>query len=94
MKEPIMILPLSIPDALTGPLRAVFGADLARAAVEQLALDGYRTGKISRYQVQQLLGFDNRYDTENWLGERGATPHYAVTDLEADLATLDRIQSR
>ena len=79
-----------IPDALAGPLTEAYGPDLGRAAIEQLALEGYRTGKLSRYQVQQLLGFDNRYETEEWLGRYGARVNYSITDLKDDRKTLDR----
>ena len=68
-----MQLTLEIPDDLAARLRAVHGEDLSRATVQKLALAGYLDGTFSRYQVQRLLGFDNRWDTEEWLGSRGAT---------------------
>ena len=89
-----MEVTVAIPDELVEPFHEAFGADLGRAAVEQLALDGYRSGRLSRYQVQQLLGFDNRYDTEDWLGRRGVTANYTLTDLRDDRATLDRLLPR
>jgi Uncharacterised protein family (UPF0175) len=90
-KEVIVELTFAIPDELSAPLHEAYGDDLGRAAVEQLALDGYRSGKLSRYQVQLLLGFDNRYDPENWLGDRAANLNYNLGDLQADQATLDQI---
>jgi Uncharacterised protein family (UPF0175) len=89
-----MELTLKIPDDLTAPLREAHGDDLGRAAIERLALGGYRAGKLSRYQVQRLLGFDNRYDTEEWLGRNGAVSNYTVDDLHADRETLDRLLPR
>ncbi len=82
---------ITIPDEFLGPLHAAVGNDLSRAAIEQLALEGYRTQKLSRYQVQQLLGFDNRWETEQWLGQHGVCLSYHLDDLEADRQTLDRI---
>lgn len=64
------------------------------AAVERLVLAGYRDGTLSRYQVQRLLGFDNRWDTEEWLGSRGAVMQYSLADLDQDRATLDRVLGR
>lgn len=89
-----MQLTLDIPDDLAAQLRAAVGDDLGRAALEQLALEGYQAGTMSRYQVQRLLGFDNRWDTEEWLGCRGAHVQYTIADLDDDRANLDRILGR
>ncbi len=86
-----MVVILDIPDALVGRLREAVGDDLARAAVEGYALEGYRTGALSRFEVQQLLGLDNRWDTERWLGRRGASLNYTLADLESDRQTLDQL---
>ena len=72
-------------------LRAAFGEDLSRAAVDAMAVEGYRSGKFSRYDIQKILGFTNRWDAEEWLGARGLTMDYSVSDLEADRRTLDAI---
>jgi hypothetical protein len=86
-----MNVTITIPDEFIAPLSAALGTDLSRAALEQLALEGYRTGKLSQFQVQQLLGFSNRWDTQKWLGERGANMSYGLDDLKADRVTLDRV---
>jgi len=86
-----MQINLSIPDDLAKPLQAAHGNDLGRVALEHLALDGYVTGSLSRYQVQRLLGFDNRWDTEDWLGSRGATVQYTTADLDLDRSNLLRV---
>ena len=93
-EENKMELTLTIPDDLTPPLKDAVGDDLGRAAIERLALDGYRSGKLSRFQVQRLLGFDNRYETEEWLGQRGAVSSYSLSDLRTDRETLDRLLPR
>jgi hypothetical protein len=86
-----MLLTLNIPDQIAESLREAYGNDLSRTALEHFALEGYRTGKISRFQVQVLLGFESRWDTENWLGERGVNLSYSLQDLHADRGTLDRL---
>jgi hypothetical protein len=91
VQERIMQITLNIPDALAPLLRTAHGDDLGRAALERLALEGYNAGALSRYQVQQLLGFTNRWDTEEWLGRHQATVQYSLDDLEADRKTLDRL---
>lgn len=82
---------LTIPDELAEPLRAAHGDDLARAALERLALDGYRTGRLSAFQVQKLLGHSDRFTTQAWLGRMGAFETYTLDDLEADRRTLEHI---
>ena len=86
-----MQLTVNIPDDLAASLRAAVGSDLGRAAIERFAIDGYRAGTLSPYQVQRLLGFDNRWDTEEWLGSHGASMQYSTEDLDLDRANLDRI---
>src|ERR1700677_1216895 len=86
-----MHITLDIPDDLIEPLREAHGEDLPRAVLEQLALEGYRSRKLSRFQVHRLLGFDNRWNTESWLGSKGANLNYTIEDLGADRLTADRL---
>lgn len=85
-----MQLTLDIPDDIAERLRAANG-DLNRSAVERIALAGYLDGTLSRYQVQRLLGFDNRWDAEEWLGSRGAALQYSNADLDQDRTNLDKL---
>jgi predicted HTH domain antitoxin len=71
-------------------LEEAFGQGLSRAAIEALSIEGYRTGKLSAYQVQKLLGFEDRWQTQDWLATRGIPLNYTSEDLEADRQTLDR----
>ena len=86
-----MQVTLDIPDDIAECLRAAWGENLAVPAVEQIALAGYHAGTLSRYQVQRLLGFDNRWDAEEWLGRCRAHAGYSAADLEGDRAALDRL---
>jgi hypothetical protein len=86
-----MTVSIDVPPRIEEMLRQAFGEHLDRAALEAMALEGYRAGRLSRFQVQNILGFENRWDTEEWLGERGATLHYSLADLEEDRRTLDRV---
>lgn len=83
-----MQLTLDIPDDLAAALRAIHGDDLGRAALEGLALEGYRSGRLTAFQVQKLLGFGGRIETQEWLGRMGANESYSLDDLEADRRTL------
>jgi hypothetical protein len=72
-------------------LRGAFGANLAEAAVESLIVQGYRTGKLSHFEVQQALGLLSWQETELWLTQHAAELSYGEAELEADARTLDRL---
>lgn len=86
-----MTVSIHVPEQVEDVLRQAFGEDLDRTALESLAIEGFRSGRVSRYDVQRLLGFDNRWDTEEWLGARGAHAGYRMTDLDADRATFNEL---
>ena len=54
-----MNLEFQIPDEVAHLLAAEY-ADLPRAAIEALALEGYRSRHLSDGQVRQMLGFSSR----------------------------------
>ena len=86
-----MNVTLDIPDDIADHLRAVHGGDLTRTTLEQFALGEYSAGNLSRYQVQRLLGFEDRWETEKWLGSAGAAIQYTQDDLQQDRASLDQL---
>lgn len=86
-----MVISFEIPAQAEVLLRHAFGADMSGAALEAIVVEGYRSGKLSRYDVQIIRGFDNRWDTEEWLGAHGLHSDYSLQDLDADRQTLDRI---
>jgi predicted HTH domain antitoxin len=88
-----MQLTLDIPDDVAAALRATHGDDLGRAALERLAIEAFQAGRLTAYQVQTLLGFSDRFETEAWLGQRGACRNYSLEDLEADRDILGRLLS-
>jgi hypothetical protein len=83
-----MTVSIEIPQDAEALLRQAFGSRLNRAALESLAVEGYREGRLSRFEVQRILGFDNRWEVEEWLGGHGANVRYSTADLEADRRTL------
>jgi predicted HTH domain antitoxin len=83
-----MVLKINIPDEQGETLRRAWGNELDRAAVEALALEGYRAGKFGAATVAQLLGHASRWDTERWLLERLVPLNYSAEDLESDRKTL------
>ena len=60
--------------------------DLSRVALEALAAQGYRGGKLTPAEVQKMLGFTSRWETDSFLKQAGAYLEYTEADLEHDLA--------
>ena len=85
------MLTIHIPEDAELVLREAWGDNLDRAALEALVIEAYRTTKLGISQVRRLLGFESRWEAEEWLGGRGVNWNYSLDDLEADRRTLDRI---
>lgn len=81
---------LEIPDELSAFL-AGSGQDLTRAAIEAIALEGYREQKVSSGQLRRLLGFGTRMQVHAFLKARGIPVQFDATDLEQDRAAGDRL---
>jgi hypothetical protein len=58
--------------------------ELPRVALEGLALEGYRAGKLTTGQVRRLLGFQTRLQTHEFLKRHQTYLHYDQGDLEQD----------
>ena len=80
-----MHIALDIPDNI--PNVVAFNQNPARAALEALALEGYRSERLSEYDVQQLLGFESRFDLHGFLKEHGAYMHITMEDIARDTET-------
>ncbi|HEU4388393.1 MAG TPA: UPF0175 family protein, partial [Blastocatellia bacterium] len=61
-----MELVVNIPDTVATTLPTESG-DLARDFLESYALEGYKSGKLTAYQVKGLLGFETRMEVDAFL---------------------------
>jgi hypothetical protein len=80
---------INIPDNIAGVIAPE--QDPARAALEALALEGYRSRRLGDSAVRRLLGFQTRMDLHAFLKARGVYINYSMTDLEHDIREADRI---
>lgn len=86
-----MQLTIEIPDDFAGHFRAG-GTDLSRHALELLALEEYRNGRLTETELQRLLGFSTRYMLDGFLKTHGILiDDYTVDDLRREVATLERL---
>jgi len=58
---------------------------VSRLALESLAVEGYRSGRLSAFQVRQMLGHESRWETEDFLAAHNVWPGTTVAELEAGL---------
>jgi len=78
---------LHIPKGIEDQLEAAFGGDLAQAAREALAIEGYRTERLSLGQVAELLSVSTTED-DQFLKDRQVPLFYSVDDFERDRESL------
>lgn len=88
-----MQVTVEIPDDMAKRLTQA-GQDPARAALEAVAIEGYRSGALSAYQTRRLLGFETRYELDGFLKAHNVWEHaYSLKDLEQDRQTLQQLES-
>jgi hypothetical protein len=66
---------------------------LPRSVLEAAAADGYRTEKLTRFQVGQLLGL-NRWQTEEFLARHEAQRPFTLADYEFERKSQKELQRR
>jgi hypothetical protein len=82
-----MQVTVEIPDDLAQRLTPS-GGDPARATLEAVAIEGYRSAALTAYQTRRLLGFETRNELDGFLKEHNVLEHtYSVEDLEHDRRT-------
>ena len=84
---------LQLPDRVAAWLENAW-EDLPLATLRSLAVEGYRSGRLSCAQVSEMLGHDSRWETEEFLAAHDAWPGTTVEELQSDLATLDRMRAK
>ncbi len=79
-----MTIILNLPEDIAKDLSNQ-GEDVSRSALESLALEGYRSGRLSEEQVRRMLGFESRFQVHAFLKQHSTYLNYTQEDLEHDL---------
>jgi len=82
-KQDGVTITIQIPEELAGQLIPA-GQDPARATLEAVALEGYRSDRLSEADLRELLGFETRMEVHGFLKEHGVFLHYTDADLAHD----------
>jgi hypothetical protein len=81
---------IELPEDIGEELRSKW-KDLPVAALEALALEGYRTGALTESQVRRMLGFESRMQVNEFLKEHGVYYEYSRAELEDEIETNERL---
>ena len=81
-----MTLQLEIPDELATMLSSP-ACDTARTVLEGFAVEAFRDGRLTTFQVRQLLEHDSRWETQAFLSAHGAWPTLTAEEILADADT-------
>lgn len=88
-----MVVTIEIPDSLTSCWRQP-PEEMARVVLEDFAVESYRQGRLTTYQVRRLLGHASRWETESFLSSHDAWPGTTVEHLAKGLSFLETTAAR
>ena len=87
-----MTISVEIPDSVSAPLQRL--GDLSRRALEALALETYRAGAISAREVGEMLGFQSRWQTDEFLKAHGVCMPESAEDIEREVSAVKALLGR
>jgi hypothetical protein len=82
-----MDLTVHIPDDFASRMSAE-GIDLSRRALEGLAIEEYRSGRLTRPELRRLLDFETRYELDGFLQKHGIYDGYTFEEIEQQVEDL------
>jgi len=85
-----MNVTVEIPDNLARSLHAT-GGDISRRVLEVLALEEYKSGRLTEAELRQVLGFETRYELDGFLKLHEVWLDYGEEDLARERAALERL---
>jgi len=87
-----MQITLELPEDIAEGLESKWN-DLARAALESLALEAYRSHAVTAAQLRRLLAFETRMEVDAFLKNHELFD-YSVADFGQDRETLRELRLR
>ena len=78
-----MELHIDVPEELARQL-ASDSEGLARIALEALAVEGVRSGKLSAFQARTLLGIESRSEMDGFLKAHGVNLDLTLDNVQKD----------
>jgi uncharacterized protein YgbK (DUF1537 family) len=82
---------VKLPDDVAEKLQTN-GGDISRQVLESIALEGYRSDRLTGAQVMRILGFESRMELDAFLKAYQVYLDYTLEDIERD-AEASRLAS-
>jgi Uncharacterised protein family (UPF0175) len=82
-----MNLTVEIPDEIAARLRTA-GGDLSRRLLEGFALEEYKSERLSKAQLRRLLGFETRFELDDFLKAHQIPAPVTIEDVRRDVQDL------
>lgn len=82
---------VKLPDDVAEQLQTN-GGDISRQVLESIALEGYRSERLTGVQVMRILGFESRMELDAFLKAHEIYLDYTLEDIERD-AEASRLAS-
>jgi hypothetical protein len=86
-----MRITLEVPDDVGVALDT---PEFRRAAIESMAIEGYRAKRLSEAQIRRMLGFRTRLDVHAFFKTHDVPLHYTFEDMECDAAVSAQMRKR
>jgi len=84
-----MEITVRIPDDLADRLGTA--GELERRALEALALEEYKLGRLTKPELRRLLGFGTRDALDGFLKAHDVAEQYTLDDLERERQDLQKL---
>ena len=85
-----MDVTIHIPDDLASRVAGESG-NLPRRLLEMLALEEFRSGRLTKPELRRLLGYETRVALDGFLKANGVLEEYTLEDLEQERRDLSRL---
>ncbi len=86
-----MQVTIEIPDGIAHQIQEQW-QNLPQKFLEAVAVEAYKSGILTRGQIQQMLDLTSLYEVDGFLKQAGAYLHYDEDDFEQDLLTMKRLK--
>ena len=84
-----MDVTVQIPDDLAGRMGS--RGDLSRRALEALAAEEYKRGRLTKPDLRRLLGLETSHQIDEFLKAHDVIEDYTLADLEREREDLRRL---
>jgi hypothetical protein len=84
-----MDVTVHIPDEIAARMTNT-GVDLSRRALEALALEEYKDGRLTRPELRKMLGL-GRIEVDGFLKKHNVFDQYTLEDFEAERRALKEL---